>query len=210
MSMAYVVGVHLAPVGDASTVAVVRLSDRVTYVDERDEQAAIETMLRTGMRAPLRRRGDVARRERCFAVVHLARLPLDASYQAVAATLADLLGPGTPLRHATLAVDGTAVGPAATDELRAAGVAAAPWTITATDSEAPGTIAGPALVTLLSVLLQNRRLTIAAALPLAPVLTAELAVFTVTPSPLVAALALAVWRGDRAYCADDFLPVRAS
>jgi hypothetical protein len=199
MRESYVVGCHLAPVGEATAVAVVQLRERVTHFSEYDEQLAVEWALLTGARWHPSVRGTVKRRERLFDVTHLERLPLDSSYKKVAATLAGLRAPSSPPRSATVAVDVTDVGAAAVEELRAAALCPVTWTITPIDSDAPATVAAPDLVALLAVLLQEHRLRIAAELALTPVLAEELKAFTVRPGPLAAALALACWQGERTH-----------
>lgn len=171
-----------------------------------------------------------------YAVRHLHRWPLRTPYQEVVrATLALLARPplgagggddggagdgGNERSRVALVVDGTGVGAAVVDFVRAAvlpdGVVLLPVLITGGDTVAceRGTYRVPKrdLAGTLAVLLQNRRLRVAARLPEAPTLLAELAAFKVKITAagtdtygawregehddLVLAVALACWAGE--------------
>jgi hypothetical protein len=208
--MRYVLGVHLAPLGESTALAVLQLSERVTCWSEYDEQLSVEAALLTGARSHPFHRGAVRRRERCQDVVHLERLPVELGYKGIAAALADRVRAGSPLCGAAVVADVTAVGRAALDELDAAALRPVAVTIAAGDGDAPGTVAVLDLVTLLGLLLQEHRLRIAAGLALAPVLAAELAAAGAGFGPLAAALGVACWRGERVTDPQDWRPVHAS
>jgi hypothetical protein len=116
---------------------------------------------------------------------HLERLPLGTPYPAIVAHVSKLFAE-PPLAGAVLAVDYTGVGRPVLDMLRLAKIKArlVPITITAGSSAAPDDqggwhIAKGELVSVLQVLLQSRRLKIAASLPEAHVLVKELENFRI-------------------------------
>lgn len=163
--------------------------------------------------------------QRCwhYACRVLARYPLGTPYTTVGeqegiAQLVSKRFARPPLQGTALAVDYTGVGRAVLDILRGTGIPACLWPVTST----AGSVARQDgldwhvpkrdLIGNLLRLLQSDRLRIAKALPLAPVLEAELAAFRVKQRPsghesfeahregdhddIVLALAVAVWVGE--------------
>lgn len=187
----YVVGLSLAPLGEASALAVVEMRERLSYWDERDEQTAVEAALLTGARFYRSCRGEVRRRERLFDVVHLERLPAEASAKRNAAVVAARLRPGSPLHGAAVVANATRAGRADADELYAAGLS--PVVVAIAESDVPGAD----LLALVGLLGAEHRLRVSAALPLAPVLAEELKAACLAFGPLASAVALACWRGER-------------
>jgi hypothetical protein len=157
-------------------------------------------------------------REKLFAVRHLERFPLGTSYPEICDRVVDLFDE-PPLSNGTLAVDQTGVGRAVVDIIRRARPQAIirPMTIIAghavVPDEAGWHVPKKELVSVMQVLLQSRRLQVARALPIAPVLVRELETFrakiTVSANEtfeswrerdhddLVLAVAMAAWVGDR-------------
>ena len=158
--------------------------------------------------------------EGIWAVRDLRRFPLGIPYPAVAERIGQLMS-SIPLRGASLVVDRTGVGRAVVDLLRAPalGCRVVPVTITSGENvtREPGgsgfRVPKRDLVSVLQVLLQNRRLKVAAGLPEAKKFQGELAAFKVQISDdghdgygagrasehddLVVAVALAAWFGQR-------------
>ena len=213
---AYVVGLDLGQARDYTALAVVER--RLVGTGERRKVGERTTVM--GRTRPLE---TVAVMEEAmvahYDVSHLERLPLGTAYPAVAAragaVLAALRGVGA---SAELVVDATGVGRPVVDLLRAAGLA--PTAVTIAGGEAATREAGGYrvpkrdLVGALQVLLQQERLHVAQGLPEAATLVPELLDFRVKLSDaghdsyaawregshddLVLAVALAVWRAERA------------
>jgi hypothetical protein len=162
-----------------------------------------------------------------YAVRHLQRWGPGTPYHLIAADVARLLAaPG--LGGCPLVVDRTGVGRAAADLFAPAGVGAARWVVVtaghAVTCGDDGSVHVPKkeLVSVLQVLLQARRLAVAAGLPLAGALAREMAEFRADVRPsgdeslvswrerphddLVLAVALAAWEAEREE-ADDGLPL---
>lgn len=154
-----------------------------------------------------------------YAVRHLERLPLGTSYPAVVGRMGQLFA-RPPLASTMLAVDQTGVGRAVVDLLTEARVGAdlRPITITAGHRATPGDGLGwhvpkKELVNTLQVLLQARRLRVAARLADAQTLKDELVAFQMKVTAaanetfgtwgegrhddLVLAVAIAAWAGER-------------
>jgi hypothetical protein len=205
----FVVGVHLAAPGASASVAVIDLAERVTLFSEIDEQRSVELALARGAPwAHASHRGEVKRRERSYAVVHLEQFARGVAYAEIAQRLAVVRTPHGPLREAPLVVDVSAVGRAAEDELRAGAGSLTALTVTPGDSDAPGTIALPDLWALVMTALQTGRLRIAAALPLADALGEELRGFGQRPGGLALATAVGCWRGERVHAPEDWPAIR--
>jgi hypothetical protein len=155
-----------------------------------------------------------------YAVRHLQRFPPGTPYGEIAAVLAKRFG-DAPLANSSLAVDITGVGRPVVDLLRKAGIHAKLKPITVTGGHEAGRDASGGwlvprkeLVSTMQVLLQERRLKVAQALPEAAMLTQELLNFKAKPSTapldsfeawrenphddLVLAVAIAAWVGERA------------
>jgi hypothetical protein len=148
-----------------------------------------------------------------FAVRHLHRWPLGTSYPQVVTDVKTLFAT-LPLKDTVLAIDRTGVGRAVVDHFVSAGISASlqPLTITGGEKSSAGSVAKKDLVSAVQVPLQDRRLKIAAGLPLASVLAEELAAFRVKVTlagnetfeawrerdhdDLVLAVALALWVGS--------------
>jgi hypothetical protein len=174
-----------------------------------NEYSALTILQRTITRNPT---------EKFFAVRHLERFPLGTSYPEICNHVADLFDE-PPLSNGNLVVDQTGVGRAVVDLIRRARPQAIirPVTIIAghavVPEEAGWNVPKQELVSVMQVLLQSRRLQVARALPMAPVLVRELETFrakiTVGASEafqswrerdhddLVLAVAMAAWVGDR-------------
>jgi hypothetical protein len=153
-----------------------------------------------------------------FAVRHLQRFPIGTGYPDLCTALAKLFA-GPPLQGATLAVDQTATGKPVLFMLRRAHIGASirPLTVTgghrASRSEGIWQVPKQELVSTLQVLLQTRRLKVAATMPEAQVLVQELLNFKMkvkvtSDDPLAAwregqhddlvlAAACAAWMGER-------------
>jgi hypothetical protein len=157
-------------------------------------------------------------RRAAYHLRHLERWPLGTSYPAIVQAVTAMLGQEPLNAGARLVVDGTGVGRAVVDLFRPLGRRLVPVTITGgvgvTEAE-DGYLHVPKrdLIGAAQVLLQDGRLRIAAALPEAATLTAELRDYRVKISAsghdsydaregahddLILAVALAVWYGDRA------------
>ncbi|MDB4914768.1 MAG: hypothetical protein JWM95_2412 [Gemmatimonadetes bacterium] len=190
----YIVGVDLGKIADFTAIAVLRLSEYVEVVDERDEQRAVEACI-AGLPVPgsaahewanagqMPLRGRPKARVMAYELVHLDRVPLGTSYPAVVDHVGSLLW-RPPLRgRAQLVVDATGVGVPIVDLLRQAGMQPHPITITSggrpTRDPHGGGYHVPKrdLVDLLAVLLQTERLAIASALRFAQALADELLSF---------------------------------
>lgn len=153
-----------------------------------------------------------------YACRHLERMPLGTAYTKVCDRVVKLFNQ-PPLIWTTLAVDYTGVGRPVFDMLRKAGVKAAlqPITITAGAASSRGEdgahrVPKVVLVSTLQLLLQQRRLQVAAGLPAAATLTRELQQFQVKVTPaaneiygawregahddLVLAVCCAAWIGE--------------
>lgn len=161
-------------------------------------------------------RPDPARPDRTvyyFAVRHLHRWPLGTPYPQVVADTKRLFA-APPLGGSVLAIDRTGAGRAVSDLLTSAGIDARlrPLTITGGENSGGGSVAKKELVGAVQVTLRDGRLKIASGLPLADVLTDELAAFRVKVTPagnetfeawrvrdhddLVLAVALALYAGS--------------
>jgi hypothetical protein len=181
-------------------------------------QSSDYTALAVAQRTWRPRPGQPNEREAHYAIRHLKRWPLKTPYPAIVADLAALVRT-PPLFEPVLAVDQTGVGQAVVDMIRQNAVAAElrPVLITAgqkIEQDEAGVWHCPKreLVSTLHVLLQNRRLTVAA-LPERELLVKELLAFRVKITAaanetfeawrerdhddLVLAGALACWVGER-------------
>jgi len=158
------------------------------------------------------------KRERTYAVRHLERFPLGTSYPAICDRIVELFAK-PPVARATLVVDQTGVGRAVVDMIGRARPKATirPVTITSGLEIVPDGagwhVPKKELVTILQVLLQSRRLRVAAKLPMASVLIKELESFQVKITAaahetfeswrerdhddLVLSVALAAWVAER-------------
>jgi hypothetical protein len=155
-----------------------------------------------------------------YAVRHLQRFPPGTAYAEIAAVLAKRFDEA-PLQNSSLAVDVTGVGRPVVDLLRKAKIRSAlkPITVTGGHQATRDTFGGwlvprKELVSTMQVLLQERRLKVAQALPEAGILQQELLNFKAKPSTapldsfeawrenphddLVLAIAIAAWVGERA------------
>ena len=151
-----------------------------------------------------------------YEIRHIDRAPLGTSYPAVVAHVGRLMATPELADRTKLVADGTGVGRPVVDLLWQAGMRAVSITITGGQRVTGGLnswrVPKRDLVTNLQVLLQSRRLRIAADLPLAEALIGELLEFRARVSDaghdtwgagrdhddLVLALAIAVWYGERA------------
>ena len=151
-----------------------------------------------------------------YEIRHIDRAPLGTSYPAVVAHVGRLMGWPELLERTRLVVDGTGVGRPVVDLLWQAGMRAVSVTITGAQRVTGGLnswrVPKRDLVTNLQVLLQSRRLRVAAELPMADALVEEMLDFRVRVSDaghdtwsagrdhddLVLALAIACWYGERA------------
>ncbi len=151
-----------------------------------------------------------------YEVRHLDRAPLGTPYPAVVAHVGRLMASRDLVDRTKLVADGTGVGRPVVDLLWVAGMRAVSVTITGGQRFTGGLnswrVPKRDLVTNLQVLLQSRRLRVAADLPLAETLLNELLDFRVRVSDagrdtwgagrehddLVLALAIACWYGERA------------
>jgi hypothetical protein len=165
------------------------------------------------------REEDGRRGERTFHVRHLERFALRTTYTTMVARVAEMLRSKALAEHPDLVVDGTGCGVPVMDLLRDAGLNPVAVTITGGDTETRGErgeyrVPKRDLVGVMQVLLQSSRLKIAAELPEAPILQAELLNFQVkinldtahdsygawregTHDDLVLSVALACWWGMR-------------
>ena len=190
--MPYVIGLDLGQTNDPTAIAVLEQSRR----PRSDRPAETET---------------------AYLCSHLERVPLGTSYTAIVARVAVLLRT-PPLSGSALAIDQTGVGRPVVDMFRQAQLMAwmRPITITAGSAVTQDLdgfhVPKKELVSLLNVLLQFRRLRIAAQLPEAATLVKELQNFRVkitaaanetfgawrdgTHDDLVLAVALAAWLGE--------------
>jgi hypothetical protein len=155
-----------------------------------------------------------------YAVRHLQRFSPGTPYAEIAAVLAKRFGE-PPLYNSSLAVDITGVGRPVVDLLRKAKIRATVKPITVTGGHGASRDVGGGwhvprkeLVSTMQVLLQERRLKVAQALPEAATLQQELLNFKAKPSTaplesfeawrenphddLVLAIAIAAWVGERA------------
>jgi hypothetical protein len=159
-----------------------------------------------------------AAREAAYHVRHLERIERGTSYPLIVARVAELARAPAIAERATLVVDGTGVGRAVIDLLRAERLRPrlVPVTITAgLEASREGLywhVPKRDLVAAVQVALQTRRLKVGPALPAAELLTRELEAFQIKLSPaghdsygvwregahddLVLAVALAVWAGE--------------
>ena len=125
---------------------------------------------------------------RSYAVRHLQRFPPGTPYPEIAATLSTRFGE-KPLAGSSLAVDVTGVGRPVLDLLRKADIRATIRPVTVTggyeagrDASGGWLVPRKELVSTMQVLLQERRLKVAQALPEAAMLTQELLNFKAKPS----------------------------
>jgi hypothetical protein len=167
---------------------------------------------------PTEPEGDV-RPPSCYAVRHLERFTPGTPYTEVVARLGELFGT-PPLKGARLLVDVTAVGEPVLRMLRRAGLGARLQAVTITAGLGSGRgdrgiwqVAKVELASTMQVLMQERRLKIAEALPDAELLMKELANFQVEPvltgndelmqwregvhDDLVLAIGIAAWECER-------------
>lgn len=173
-----------------------------------------------------------------YAVRHLERFPLSTPYTTVVARLKELFAE-PPLKGVPLAADATGCGRPILDMIRAAGVTCWLRGITITGGSAATedktdlyrsiTVPKRNLVSTVQILLQSRRLAIAAELREAKTLTKELANFkakitlsgnetfgagedwrTGHNDDLVLAVSLACWLGERLFPPGSGIPVTAA
>jgi hypothetical protein len=204
----YFVGLDLGQTRDYTAIAV------VTFDEIRKEAVGLaEELFRLGGR----RLSEDELPEPRLEVVHLERMPLGTSYPKVVQRVRDLMN-APPLRaNAELVADSTGVGAAVVEMLRETGLWFRSVLITAGDKEVrEGTtyrVPKRDLIAAPQVLLQTRKLKIAAALPEAETLVEELQNFRyeITRSgndtyaawregyhdDLVLAVALAVWTAQK-------------
>jgi hypothetical protein len=222
----YLVGCDLGQAADYTALAIVqRFEDRAYFGEDGKELEGADLNWVLTCRDPRHMPAVRLESSTTYDVVHLERLPLGTPYPKVVTTLRQLLGnqalagsPRLERRPPELVVDATGVGRPVVDALRADGLRPVPVTITGGDLVTPGRpgwrVPKRDLIGGLSVLLQNQRLRIAAALAFARTLTDELLRFRVKLDPvtahdsygawregdhddLVLALAIAVWWGQR-------------
>ncbi len=185
----YVTGLDLGQAQDFSAVVVVEVND----IPDPD---------RVGMTVPR------------FDVRHIHRWQLGTPYPTVVASVKEMFTQPL-LTGSALAIDQTGVGRAVSDLFRQGGITASfrPYTITAGQQPGAGTVPKKDLVGAVQAALQNKRLRIAEALPLRPILERELETFRVTVTAdrnetfsawrerdhddLVLALALALYVGSQ-------------
>jgi hypothetical protein len=222
----YFVGLDLGQTQDFTAIAVVGL-DQVYLEASRSEDAAYDRLIRAGedphldevdLRLIKREIEDLPYLPKpIFEVRHLERLALGTAYTEVALRVSHLMRT-PPLRgNAELAADGTGVGAAVTDQLRMEGLRFNSVIITGGQKETrEGTthkVPKRDLIAAAQVLLQQRRLKIAPALPEAKTLVDELLNYRYRLSEagndvygawregqhddLVLALCLAVWAAER-------------
>ena len=223
----YAVGVDLGQVQDHTAIAVVGLDERYLAACQAREEA-YERLSRARQNPHLdeielriieREIDDEAgpMPEPVYEVRHLERLPLGTSYPEVVGRVRALLNTPPLADDCALAVDATGVGMAVTDMLRKAGLYFDSVTITSGDREtregSQWRVPKRDLISACQVLLQQRRLKIAASLPEAKTLTEELLNFRYkitqasnltyeswregTHDDLVLALSLAVWEAEK-------------
>ena len=223
----YAVGVDLGQVQDYTAIAVVGLDERyLAACQARDEAYDYLSRARqhphldeVELRIIEREIDDEADQvpEPVYEVRHLERLPLGTLYPEVVGRIKALLSTPPLFDECALAVDATGVGVAVTDMLRNAGLHFDRVTITSGENEtregSRWRVPKRDLISTCQVLLQQRRLKIAASLPEAKTLTDELLGFRykITQASnltyeawregahddLVLALSLAVWEAER-------------
>ena len=223
----YAVGVDLGQVQDYTAIAVVGLDERYlaaclardeAYDDlsrARQDPHLDEVDLRSMERKIDDRLDSLP--EPVYEVRHLERLPLGTRYPEVVGRIKALLSTPPLADECALAVDATGVGVAVTDMLRNAGLHFDRVTITSGEKEirerSRWRVPKRDLISACQVLLQQRRLKIAASLPEAKILTDELLNFRykITQASnltyeswregahddLVLALSLAVWEAEK-------------
>lgn len=223
----YAVGVDLGQVQDHTAIAVVGLDDR--YLAARRARDKAYDSLSRARKDPHLDEADLRVIEReiddgaesvpepVYEVRHLERLPLGTRYPEVVGRIEDLLNTPPLADECALAVDATGVGVAVTDMLRKAGLYFDSVTITSGEKEnhegSYWRVPKRDLTSACQVLLQQRRLRIAASLPEAKTLTQELLSFRykITQASnltyeawregahddLVLALSLAVWEAEK-------------
>ena len=223
----YAVGVDLGQVQDYTAIAVVGLDDRYLAACRAREEAY--DSLNRARKDPHLDEIDLRIMEHeiddgvdqgpepVYEVRHLERLPLGTRYPEVVGRVKALLGTPPLADECALAVDATGVGVAVTDMLRNAGLYFDSVTITSGEKESrEGShwrVPKRDLISACQVLLQQRRLKIAASLPEAKTLTEELLNFRykITQASnltyetwregahddLVLALSLAVWEAEK-------------
>jgi len=223
----YAVGVDLGQVQDHTAIAIVGLDDKyLAACRTRDE---VHKYLSRARQDPHLDEVDLRIMEReideeaeslpepVYEVRHLERLPLGTRYPEVVGRVKALLNTPPLADEYALAVDATGVGVAVTDMLRNAGLYFDGVTITSGEKESrEGShwrVPKRDLISACQVLLQQRRLKIAASLPEAKTLTEELLNFRykITQASnltyeswregahddLVLALSLAVWEAEK-------------
>ena len=223
----YAVGVDLGQVQDYTAIAVVGLDKR--YLAARRAREDAYDRLSRARKDPHLDEVDLriieheideeaeSVPEPVYEVRHLERLPLGTRYPEVVGRVKALLGTPPLADECALAVDATGVGVAVTDMLRNAGLYFDSVTITSGEKESrEGShwrVPKRDLISACQVLLQQRRLKIAASLPEAKTLTEELLNFRykITQASnltyetwregahddLVLALSLAVWEAEK-------------
>jgi hypothetical protein len=223
----YAVGVDLGQVQDYTAIAVVGLDERYLAAcqarDEAYERLSCarqdphldETDLRIIEREIDEEEDSMP--EPVYELRHLERLPLGTRYPEVVGRIKALLSTSPLADECALAVDATGVGVAVTDMLRNAGLHFDRVTITSGEKEtregSRWRVPKRDLISACQVLLQQRRLKIAASLPEAKTLTDELLNFRykITQASnltyeswregahddLVLALSLAVWEAEK-------------
>ena len=223
----YAVGVDLGQVQDYTAIAVVGLDKR--YLAARRAREKAYDRLSRALKDPhldeidlriIEREideGEDSLPEPIYEVRHLERLPLGTRYPKVVGRVKALLSTPPLADECALAVDATGVGIAVTDILRNAGLYFDSVTITSGEKEtregSQWRVPKRDLISACQVLLQQRRLKIAALLPEAKTLTEELLNFRykITQASnltyeswregahddLVLALSLAVWEAEK-------------
>ena len=213
----FIVGLSLGQAHDTTALCVLERSKVPTGEVEQDVAKTIARNLYTDTIRPYYRPTT----EHHHAVRYLERLAAGTPYPEQVAKTRELVGRLEKQRaQVALVADQTGVGRPVTDLLRAAKLS--PYTAVVTASDTPTRegdeyrVPKRDLVSSAQVLLQSKRLTIAAGLPLAQVLTSELLAFKATitlqrentsapPEPwrerthddLVLAVALAAWFGEQ-------------
>lgn len=210
----YVAGLDLGQAQDYSALAIAELREADSEQMERRQVGMV--VGQKGQPAP--RYEDVPVQVRHYDLRHLERFPLNTSYPAIVATVAQRLQIPALAHHTRLAVDGTGVGRPVVDLLVKARL---PVQLTAVGITGGHEVTSDGiwrmvpkrdLVSTVQVLLQSGRLHIAAQLPEAETLTRELQNFQVkittaandtygawregTHDDLVLATALACWLAE--------------
>ncbi len=206
----YVVGLDLGQVQDYTAICVVTPTEE--YKEAERERLRYDERLSY---AKTEERPELP--DRILQVRHLERIPLGTRYPDVVACVQQLINTPPLKDNSSLVVDATGVGVAVTDMLRDTGLTFKAVTITSGDKESRDgsnyRVPKRNLISAAQVLFQQRRLKIAASLPEAQTLLAELRDFKYkitaasnltyeswregSRDDLVLALSLAVWEASR-------------